>query len=208
MVRLKQETRIVDNCRLARHGAFSYLYLLRTVMAPGCRQFAVKIFEACLLLSNANRGISNQLAPQAQFRKCAANAIYNKTAPQPSTAHHATTQPPSNGARSITICNRTAPQPTTAYHSRPGNHQTVLQFTIRQRCSTTEERGSRPQPSTADQSRSRPSNGARSIAIYPCGCCLGVCDLCVCGLGVCCLCVCCLGKRSGRSGRSGRGEAG
>ena len=104
-----------------------------------------------------------------------------RSRPQPTTADNATTRP-SNGARSIAIYNKTAPQPTTADNSRqiiaiytkttpttqpdPLTERDLLQFTIRQR-------RSRPQPTTqrttADRhatATTRPSNGARSIAIY------------------------------------------
>ena len=81
-------------------------------------------------------------------------AIYKQTAPQPTTADHATTRP-SDGARSIAIYNRTAPQPTTQPPD-PLTERDLLQFTIEQRRS--------PQPTM--HATTGPSNGARSIAIY------------------------------------------
>ena len=62
-----------------QHGAFRRCYLLRAVLAPGCRQFGIKVFEACCSLTQigATSHTTNQLAPQAQlrpraFEKCAA----------------------------------------------------------------------------------------------------------------------------------------
>ena len=42
----------------------------RAVLAPGCRQFGIKVFEACCSLTQigATNHTTNQLAPQAQFR--------------------------------------------------------------------------------------------------------------------------------------------
>ena len=53
-----------------QHGAFRRCYLLRVVVAPGCRQFGIKVFEACCSLTQigATNHTTNQLAPQAQFR--------------------------------------------------------------------------------------------------------------------------------------------
>ena len=54
-------------------------YALRTVIAPGCKQFGIKVFEECcsLMQIGTNRETTNQLAPQAQlmpraFEKCTA----------------------------------------------------------------------------------------------------------------------------------------
>ena len=75
---------------------------------------------------------------------------------------NATTRP-ANGARSTAICTKTAPQPPTADNSPPRQppdpltERDLLQFTIRQR-------RSRQQPTT--KATTRPSNGARSTAIY------------------------------------------
>ena len=62
-----------------QHGAFRRCYLLRAVLAPGCRQFGIKVFEACCSLTQigATNHTTNQLAPQAQlrpraFEKCTA----------------------------------------------------------------------------------------------------------------------------------------
>ena len=53
-----------------QNGAFRRSYLLRTVLARGCRQFGIKVFEACCSLTQkgATSHTTNQLAPQAQFR--------------------------------------------------------------------------------------------------------------------------------------------
>ena len=53
-----------------RRGVFRRCYLLRAVTAPGCRQFGIKVFEACCSLTQigATQHSDNQLAPQAQFR--------------------------------------------------------------------------------------------------------------------------------------------
>ena len=89
-----------------------------------------------------------------------------RSRPQRTTADNATTRP-SNGARSLAIYNKAAPQPTTADNGRqqpttqppdPLTERDLLQFAIRRR-------RSRPQPTTADNPTTRPSNGARSIAI-------------------------------------------
>ena len=62
-----------------QHGAFRRCYLLRAVLAPGCGQFGIKVFEACCSLTQigTTSHTTNQLAPQAQlrpraFEKCAA----------------------------------------------------------------------------------------------------------------------------------------
>ena len=58
---------------------FVNVYILREVLAPGCRQFGIKVFEACCSLTQvgATNHTTNQLAPQAQlrpraFEKCTA----------------------------------------------------------------------------------------------------------------------------------------
>ena len=64
-----------------REGVFrrSRSYVLRTVLAPGCKQFGRSVFEECCSLSQvgATEDITNQLAPQAQvspraFERCSA----------------------------------------------------------------------------------------------------------------------------------------
>ena len=53
-----------------QNGAFRRSYLLRTVLAPGRRQFGIKVFEACCSPTQigATSHTTNQSAPQAQFR--------------------------------------------------------------------------------------------------------------------------------------------
>ena len=62
-----------------QNRVFRRCYALRTVLAPGCKQFGIKVFEECcsLLRIGTNRETTNQLAPQAQlmpraFEKCTA----------------------------------------------------------------------------------------------------------------------------------------
>ena len=68
-----QVVHLPDTVVCLRHGVFRRCYLLRAVMAPGCRQFGIKAFEACCSLMSltqlgATQRPGNQLAPQAQFR--------------------------------------------------------------------------------------------------------------------------------------------
>ena len=51
-------------------GVFRRSYALRTVLAPGCKQFGIRVFEErCSLVQiGVNSDATNQLAPQAQFR--------------------------------------------------------------------------------------------------------------------------------------------
>ena len=65
-----QVVHLPDTVVCLRRGVFRRCYLLRAVMAPGCRQFGVKAFEACCSLTQigATQHPGNQLAPQAQFR--------------------------------------------------------------------------------------------------------------------------------------------
>ena len=65
-----QVVHLPDTVVCLRHGVFRRCYLLRAVMAPGRRQFGIKVFEACCSLTQigATQHPSNQLAPQAQFR--------------------------------------------------------------------------------------------------------------------------------------------
>ena len=58
---------------------FRRCYILRTVLAPGCKQFGIQSFEECcsLIQIGANGDTTNQLAPQAElmpraFEKCTA----------------------------------------------------------------------------------------------------------------------------------------
>ena len=60
-------------------GVFRRSYVLRTVLAPGCKHFGMCVFEECcsLVQLGAQGDAANQLAPQAQFRprafeKCSA----------------------------------------------------------------------------------------------------------------------------------------
>ena len=64
------EVRHVQVAAGVRHGVFRKCYLLRAVMAPGCRHFGIKVFEACCSLTQLGAAPhpGNQLAPQAQFR--------------------------------------------------------------------------------------------------------------------------------------------
>ena len=87
--------------------------------------------------------------------------------PHPTRAHQATTRP-SNGVRSTAIYNGTASPAPTPDQSRPGptkqppdplTEPDLLRFTM-------EQRRRRPHPTRADQATTRPSNGARSTAIY------------------------------------------
>ena len=65
-----QVVHLPDTVVCLRHGVFCRCYLLRAVTAPGCRQFGIKVFEACCSLTQigATQHSDNQLAPQAQFR--------------------------------------------------------------------------------------------------------------------------------------------
>ena len=87
--------------------------------------------------------------------------------PHPTRADQATTRP-SNGARSTAIYNGTASPAPTPDQSRPEptkqppdplTESDLLRFTM-------EQRRRRPHPTRADQATTRPSNGARSTAIY------------------------------------------
>ena len=87
--------------------------------------------------------------------------------PHPTSADQATTRP-SNGARSTAIYNGTALPAPTPDQSRPAptkqppdplTEPDLLRFTMGQR-------RRRPHPTRADQATTRPSNGARSTAIY------------------------------------------
>ena len=51
-------------------GAFLRNYVLRTVTAPGCKDFGLWVFEECYFLAQIEdqSATVNQLAPQAQFR--------------------------------------------------------------------------------------------------------------------------------------------
>ena len=58
---------------------FRRCFALRTVLAPGCKQFGIQAFEECCSLTQigANGDTTNQLAPQAElmpraFEKCTA----------------------------------------------------------------------------------------------------------------------------------------
>ena len=62
-----------------QNRVFRRCYALRTVIAPGCKQFGIKVFEECcsLMQIGTNSETTNQLAPQAQlmpraFEKCTA----------------------------------------------------------------------------------------------------------------------------------------
>ena len=69
-------------------GVFRRSYILRTVLAPGCKYFGICVFEECcsLVQIGDQSATANQLAPQAQFRpraleKCSAlrQLSYEKT---------------------------------------------------------------------------------------------------------------------------------
>ena len=58
-------------------GVFRRSYVLRTVIAPGCKHFGMCVFEECcsLVQIGTEGDVANQLAPQAQcrpraFEKC------------------------------------------------------------------------------------------------------------------------------------------
>ena len=65
-----QGVHLPDTVVSLRHGAFRRCYVLRAVTAPGCRQFGIKVFEACRSLTQigTTQHPDNPLAPQAQFR--------------------------------------------------------------------------------------------------------------------------------------------
>ena len=92
--------------------------------------------------------------------------------PHPTSADQATTRP-SNGARSTAIYNGTASPAPTPDQSRPAptkqppdplTEPDLLRFTMEQR--RRRPHPTRPEPTSADQATTRPSNGARSTAIY------------------------------------------
>ena len=158
-----------------------------------------------MLLSNANRGISNQLAPQAQFRKCAANAIYNKTAPQPTTAHHARNHPLTERdlLQFATGQRRSRPQPTTAD-----------QATTRPSCNLQSDSVAAQQKSAAaDHSRAQPTRAAPDplteqdpLPFIPVGVVL-VCVISVCVVSVCVVSVCVVSEReAGGAGETGEAK--
>ena len=71
------------NCASLKHSnlqtrVFRRCYALRTVLAPGCKQFGTHFEECCSLIQfGANGDTTNQLAPQAElmpraFEKCTA----------------------------------------------------------------------------------------------------------------------------------------
>ena len=65
-----QEVHLPDTVVSLRHGAFRRCPVLRTVIAPGCTQFGIQVFEACCSLTQigATQHPDNLLAPQAQLR--------------------------------------------------------------------------------------------------------------------------------------------
>ena len=74
-------------------GVFRRSYLFRTVLAPGCKQFGIRVFEECcsLVQIGVNSDATDQLAAQAQFRprafeKCTAlrQISFEKTEYDPS----------------------------------------------------------------------------------------------------------------------------
>ena len=87
--------------------------------------------------------------------------------PHPTSADQATTRP-SNGARSTAIYNGTASPAPTPDQRRPSNHQTLQRSQIYCDLQWDSVAGAhtRPEPTSADQATTRPSNGARSTAIY------------------------------------------
>ena len=46
-----QVVHLPDTVVSLRHGAFRRCYVLRAVTAPGCKQFGIKVFEACCSLT-------------------------------------------------------------------------------------------------------------------------------------------------------------
>ena len=78
---------------------------------------------------------------------------------------------PSNGAGSTATYNQTAspaPTPDQSRQRRPSNHQTLQRSQIYCDSQWDSVAGAhtRPEPTSADQATTRPSNGARSTAIY------------------------------------------
>ena len=65
-----QVVHLPDTVVSLRHGAFRRCCVLRAVTAPGCKQFGIKVFEACCSLTQigTTQHPDNLLAPQAQFR--------------------------------------------------------------------------------------------------------------------------------------------
>ena len=65
-----QVVHLPDTVVSLRHGAFRRCHVLRAVTAPGCKQFGVKVFEACCSLTQigTTQHPDNLLAPQAQLR--------------------------------------------------------------------------------------------------------------------------------------------
>ena len=65
-----QVVHLPDTVVSLRHGAFRRCYVLRAVTAPGCKQFGIKVFEACCSLTQigTTQHSDNLLAPQAQLR--------------------------------------------------------------------------------------------------------------------------------------------
>ena len=63
-----QVVHLPDTVVSLRHGAFRRCYVLRAVTGPGCKQFGVKVFEACCSLTQigTTQHPDNLLAPQAQ----------------------------------------------------------------------------------------------------------------------------------------------
>ena len=91
--------------------------------------------------------------------------------PEPTSADQATTRPSYNGARSTAIYNGTASPAPTPDQSRPAptkqppdplTEPDLLRFTM----DSVAGAHTRPEPTSADQATTRPSNGARSTAIY------------------------------------------
>ena len=65
-----QVVHLPDTVISLRHGAFRRCQALRTVTAPGCKQFGIKVFEARCSLTQigTTQHPDNLLAPQAQLR--------------------------------------------------------------------------------------------------------------------------------------------
>ena len=107
------------------------------------------------------------MSPVLSFQLPSCSAAGDHSRPEPTRADNATTRP-SNGARSTAIYNGTASPAPTPDQSRPVptkqppdplTEPDLPRLTMGQR-------RRRPHPTRADQATTRPSNGARSTAIY------------------------------------------
>ena len=89
-----QVVHLPDTVVSLKHGAFRRCYVLRVVTAPGCKQYGIKVFEACCSLTQigTTQHPDNFLAPQAQlrpraFEKCTALRHLNMDKAEYDNAH-------------------------------------------------------------------------------------------------------------------------